>query len=115
MTDNPWPIESFTRPGDPTRSMVLPQTRSENGRDQILPVHLGLREQIGINDLQRPDFGDAVPVHDDELTVFWACGVTPQAAIMAARPEFVITHSPGCMFVTDVLNEALATVLRNPC
>lgn len=71
------------------------------------PIHVGLPEQIGIDDLQAPDFGDAVPVEADELPVFWACGVTPQAAVMAARPEFVITHSPGCMFVTDVLDSSL--------
>jgi len=64
-------------------------------------VHLGLPEQIGIADLMRPDYGDAVPVHPGELPVFWACGVTPQAALAASRPPFAITHSPGCMFVTD--------------
>jgi uncharacterized protein YcsI (UPF0317 family) len=71
------------------------------------PIHIGLPDQIGIDDLQSPDFGDAVPVADDELPVFWACGVTPQAAVMAARPEFVITHSPGCMFVTDMPDSGL--------
>jgi len=71
------------------------------------PVHIGLPGQIGIDDLQSPDFGDAVPVAEDELPVFWACGVTPQAAVMAARPEFAITHSPGCMFVTDVPHSGL--------
>lgn len=72
------------------------------------PVHLGLPEQIGIADLSRPDFGDPVPVQTDELPVFWACGVTPQAVLMAAKPEFAITHSPGCMFVTDVRDESLS-------
>ncbi|MBW3543392.1 MAG: putative hydro-lyase [Planctomycetes bacterium] len=71
------------------------------------PVHVGLPEQIGIGDLSRPDYGDAVPVAADELPVFWACGVTPQAALAQARPAFAITHSPGCMFVTDVLDETL--------
>lgn len=71
------------------------------------PVHLGFPEQIGIQDINKPDFGDPVPIEADEMPVFWACGVTPQAAVMAAKPELVITHSPGCMFVTDVLNEAL--------
>jgi uncharacterized protein YcsI (UPF0317 family) len=66
------------------------------------PVHLGSPEAIGIADLARPDFGDAVPVRENEVPVFWACGVTPQAAVMAARPPLVITHSPGCMFVTDM-------------
>lgn len=65
------------------------------------PVHLGFPEAIGIHDLQRPDFGDPVPVHWGELPVFWACGVTPQAALMAAKPPLAITHSPGKMFVTD--------------
>jgi len=71
------------------------------------PIHIGLPDQIGIHDLQSPDFGDAVPVADDELPVFWACGVTPQAAVMAAQPEFVVTHSPGCMFVTDIPDSGL--------
>jgi len=65
------------------------------------PVHLGDPAAIGISDLARPDFGDAVTVHPGELPVFWACGVTPQAVVMAAKPELAITHSPGCMFVTD--------------
>jgi uncharacterized protein YcsI (UPF0317 family) len=72
------------------------------------PVHLGAPEQIGIKDLSRPDFGEAVPIAADELPVFWACGVTPQAAVMAARPALAITHSPGCMLVTDLRDEELA-------
>lgn len=72
------------------------------------PVHVGSPGEIGIADLSRPDFGDAVPVADDEVPVFWACGVTPQVAIMEARPSIAITHSPGCMFVTDVQDEDLA-------
>ena len=71
------------------------------------PLHLGLPQQLGIADLARPDYGDPVPVHDDELPVFWACGVTPQAVLQAARIPFAITHSPGCMFVTDVREETL--------
>jgi uncharacterized protein YcsI (UPF0317 family) len=72
------------------------------------PVHLGRPDLIGIEDLQKPDYGDAVPVSDDELPVFWACGVTPQAAIAQARLPFAITHAPGCMLVTDLLNSRLA-------
>ena len=72
------------------------------------PVHLGLPEQLGITDLSQPDFGDAVPIGDDELPVFWACGVTPQAVAMAVKPPLIITHSPGCMFVTDIRDESLA-------
>ncbi len=72
------------------------------------PIHQGDPAAIGIKDLSRPDFGEPVPIRDDELPVFWACGVTPQSAIMQAAPPLAITHSPGCMFVTDVRNEALA-------
>jgi uncharacterized protein YcsI (UPF0317 family) len=72
------------------------------------PLHIGFPEAIGISDLGRPDYGDPVPVEAGELPVFWACGVTPQAAIAAARPPFAITHAPGCMLVTDLKNARLA-------
>jgi uncharacterized protein YcsI (UPF0317 family) len=55
-----------------------------------------------------PDYGDVVPVAAGELPVFWACGLTPQAAIAAARPPFAITHAPGRMQVTDLKNAQLA-------
>ena len=69
------------------------------------PVHVGHPEAIGITDLSRPDFGDAVELLDDELPVFWACGVTPQYVVERSRIPFCITHSPGKMFVTDLLTE----------
>lgn len=72
------------------------------------PVHLGDPSQIGIADLSRPDFGDAVAVLPGELPVFWACGVTPQAVVMEAKPDFCITHAPGCMLVTDRMNSQLS-------
>jgi uncharacterized protein YcsI (UPF0317 family) len=72
------------------------------------PVHLGDPSHIGIADLARPDYGDAVDVLPDEIPVFWACGVTPQAAIAQARPVFCITHAPGAMLITDLLNHQLA-------
>lgn len=72
------------------------------------PVHIGNPAEIGIADLARPDFGDAVEVMADELPVFWACGVTPQEAIRGARLPLVITHKPGYMLVTDIPNSALA-------
>jgi uncharacterized protein YcsI (UPF0317 family) len=65
------------------------------------PVHAGDPARLGIADLSRPDFGDPVAVAADEVPVFWACGVTSQAAVMASRPEFAITHAPGHMFITD--------------
>jgi uncharacterized protein YcsI (UPF0317 family) len=73
------------------------------------PVHLGDPSQIGIADLSRPDYGDPVRVAPGELPVFWACGVTPQAALRQARPTLCITHAPGAMLITDLLNHQLAS------
>ena len=65
------------------------------------PVHIGDPAAIGIEDLSRPDFGDAVDIADGEIPVFWACGVTPQAVVNASRPALAISHSPGHMLITD--------------
>lgn len=75
-------------------------------RSHGAPVHAGAPEALGIADLGRPDFGDPVPVQPGEVPVFWACGVTPQAVAMAARPELMITHAPGHMFLTDLEESA---------
>jgi uncharacterized protein YcsI (UPF0317 family) len=72
------------------------------------PVHLGDPADIGIRDLRAPDFGDAVTIRPGEVPVFWACGVTPQAVAMQAKPPLMLTHAPGHMFITDLRNEALA-------
>lgn len=74
------------------------------------PVHLGDASLIGINNLDKPDFGEPVEVRPGEIPVFWACGVTPQAVLMASKPEFCITHAPGYMLVTDKLNAQLAII-----
>lgn len=72
------------------------------------PVHLSDPAMIGIDDVGTPDYGDAIEIREHEIPLFWACGVTPQVAIEAARPPFCITHSPGCMLVTDLPNSKLA-------
>jgi uncharacterized protein YcsI (UPF0317 family) len=72
------------------------------------PVHVGDPAQIGIRDLAKPDFGDAVTIRAGEVPVYWACGVTPQAVAMQAKPPLMITHAPGHMFITDLKNEELA-------
>ena len=74
------------------------------------PVHFGDPAAIGIRDIGRPDFGDPVTIGDGEVPIFWACGVTPQVAVERARPPFCITHSPGCMLVTDLPNSQLAVM-----
>lgn len=66
------------------------------------PVCVGDPEAIGIHDLAHPQYGDAPVLEPGDVPVFWACGVTPQAAVMASKPEFAITHAPGHMLVTDV-------------
>ena len=66
------------------------------------PVHVGDPAGLGIADLAAPDFGDPPVAEDGDVPVFWACGVTPQAVLMASKPPFAITHAPGHMFVTDV-------------
>lgn len=71
------------------------------------PIHVGDPSAIGITDLARPEYGDAVTIRTGEVPVFWACGVTPMAALMAAKPDLAITHEPGHMFVTDVRDESL--------
>lgn len=73
------------------------------------PVHVGDPGALGIEDLAQPDYGDPVPVEAGEVPVFWACGVTPQAVALASRVPLMITHAPGHMFVTDRLDEELAT------
>jgi uncharacterized protein YcsI (UPF0317 family) len=72
------------------------------------PVHIGKPELIGIKDVMKPDYGDPVPINGDEIPVFWACGVTPQSVVATVKPEFCITHYPGCMLVTDRRNSEYA-------
>ncbi len=72
------------------------------------PVHVGDPAVIGVRDLARPEFGDPPRIAPDDVPVFWACGVTPQAVAQAAKVELMITHAPGHMFITDLLDEDLA-------
>ncbi|TWI57240.1 putative hydro-lyase [Alkalihalobacillus nanhaiisediminis] len=74
------------------------------------PVHIGNPATIGIEDINRPDFGDSVTIKEGEVPIFWACGVTPQAVAMEAKPELMITHAPGHMFITDVRNETYSVL-----
>lgn len=69
------------------------------------PIHIGDPSLIGIKDISKPDFGDAVTLKEGEIPVFWACGVTPQAVAMESKPSIMITHAPGCMFISDVKDE----------
>ena len=72
------------------------------------PVCIGDPARLGIVDLSRPNFGDPVTIREGEVPVFWACGVTPQAVALEAKPPLLISHAPGHMFVSDIKGEELA-------
>ena len=74
------------------------------------PVHIGDPEQIGIKDIMLPEYGSPVPLEDGDVPVFWACGVTTQAAIANAKLPVVITHAPGKMLITDIEYEQLECI-----
>ena len=74
------------------------------------PVHIGDPEGIGIRDILKPEYGDVVALEDGETPVFWACGVTPQEAILRVGPSLAITHSAGHMFITDLRDEEIAVL-----
>lgn len=102
------PLVVSMRPLRPADAIRAVEITARFPRVHGAPVHIGLPESIGIRDLARPDWGDAVEIRPDELPVFWACGVTPQAAIAQAKPAFCITHAPGHMLITDLVNSQLA-------
>ena len=102
------PMVVSMRPMKPADAIRAVQITTRFPSVHGAPVHMGKPELIGITDLGKPDYGDAVPVNDDELPVFWACGVTPQSVIATVKPAFCITHYPGCMLVTDRKNTEFA-------
>lgn len=102
------PMVVSMRPMKPADAIRAVQITTRFPSVHGAPVHIGKPELIGIKDVQKPDYGDPVPVGDDELPVFWACGVTPQSVIATVKPEFCITHYPGCMLVTDRKNSEFA-------
>jgi uncharacterized protein YcsI (UPF0317 family) len=102
------PMVVSMRPMTPARAIRAIQITTRFPAVHGAPVHIGKPESIGIADLGRPDWGDAVPIGEEELPVFWACGVTPQSVVERAKPEFCITHYPGSMLVTDRRNTEFA-------
>ena len=76
------------------------------------PVHMGDAAGVGVADVMKPDYGDAVDIYEGEIPVFWPCGVTPQAAVENAKPPIAITHAPGHMFITDIVNAELNDYLE---
>ena len=103
------PMVVSMRPMKATDAIKAIQITSRYPEVHGAPVHIGDPALIGISDLGRPDYGDAVDVRAGDIPVFWACGVTPQAALLQAKPAFCITHAPGSMLITDLLNHQLAS------
>jgi len=99
------------RPMTPLQALRAKEITAAFPRVHGAPVHIGDPAALGIADLSKPDFGDAVTVFPGEVPVFWACGVTPQAALAEAKLQIAITHAPGHMLVLDVSNEALKGAL----
>jgi len=104
------PMVVSMRPMKPADAIRAVQITSRFPSVHGAPVHIGLPHLIGIKDIARPDYGDAVEVKADELPVFWACGVTPQAVIANMKPDFCITHAPGSMLVSDLKNTRLSVL-----
>src|SRR5258708_32660152 len=94
-----------SRPADAIRAIEI---TSRFPRSHGAPVHIGRPELIGIANLRQPWAGDPSEVLEDELPLYWACGVTPQSVVLDARPSLCITHAPGHMLVTDLTNASLA-------
>jgi len=103
------PMVVSMRPIPPDKITQAVQITSRFASVHGAPIHMGDPSEIGIRDLKKPDFGDPVTIRKGEIPVFWACGVTPQAVVMRVKPDLCITHTPGHMFISDVLNEELAT------
>jgi uncharacterized protein YcsI (UPF0317 family) len=96
------PLVVSMRPFAPDEVPRVVEITARLARVHGAPVHAGDPAAIGIDDLSRPDYGDAVPIRTGEVPLFWACGVTPQEALLAARLPFAISHAPGHMFITDL-------------
>jgi uncharacterized protein YcsI (UPF0317 family) len=102
------PMAVSMRPLTPENAERAVEITSRFPRAHGAPVHIGDPAAIGIVDLAHPFAGDRIDVRPDELPVFWACGITPQAAVLAARPQLCMTHAPGHMLMTDMKNSAWA-------
>lgn len=107
------PMVCSMRPMTPEQAELAYEITQKMPNVHGAPVQIGNPHEIGIEDIMKPDYGEAVDIYDGEVPVFWPCGVTPQAAIENARPPIVITHAPGHMFITDIINSELNDYLEN--
>lgn len=103
----PSPMVVSMRPFTPENAVKAVAITRDFPQVHGAPVHLGDPAQIGIADLNSPDWGDPVTLYPGEIPVFWACGVTPQLAALTSRVPLMITHAPGHMFVGDLKDDCL--------
>lgn len=101
------PMVCSMRPMTPKQAELARDITAKMPNVHGAPVHMGNPADIGIADIAKPDYGEAVEIYEGEIPVFWPCGVTPQAAVEHAKPPIVITHAPGHMFITDIRNSEL--------
>ncbi len=106
------PMVCSMRPMTPENAQIAHDITAKLPNVHGAPVHMGDPAAIGITDISQPDYGDAVEIRQGEIPVFWPCGVTPQSVIEKAAPPLVIAHSPGHMFITDILNAELNDFLE---
>ena len=106
------PMVCSMRPMTPENAQKAYEITAKMPNVHGAPVHMGDPAAVGVADIMKPDYGDAVDIYEGEIPVFWPCGVTPQAAIENAKPPIVITHAPGHMFITDILNKDLNDYLE---
>lgn len=104
------PLVVSMRPIHHTQVVRAVQTTSRFPGVHGAPVHIGDPEEIGITDLDDPQWGARTDVREGEVPVFWACGVTPQAVALASKPPLMITHAAGHMFLTDMQDAHLAVL-----
>jgi len=96
------------RPMTTSQAIHAVEITSRYPRVHGSPIHIGDPSIIGINDINKPDYGDRVVINNDEIPVFWSCGVTPQAVVLNSKPKLCITHAPGHMLVTNIKNDSLS-------
>ena len=104
------PMVVSMRPMTPQQAVRATQVTTRFSATHGAPVHIGDPSAIGITDINNPTFGGGVDIYDGEVPVFWACGITPQTVALASKVEFMITHKPGHMFITDLRDAEVAVL-----
>ena len=102
------PMVMSMRPMTPAHAIPATQVTTRFSATHGAPMHIGDPSAIGIEDINDPTFGSAVEIKEGEVPVFWACGITPQTVALESKVEFMITHKPGHMFITDISDAEVA-------